>query len=194
MMEKAVLNSAVEKGLPMPFAASISGDALASDAAVAYREQIGQMAMVIFETLKALGEVKIEKIEIRGDRKSIIIKLNEDGLFGSIIEPADDITRPELWNLLDGLRMKPAATPAERRVALVDPVVLDKIKTILGEYVGDFTDRIFQNQLKNQNIKVEELHAEDVRRIILALSKATSMIVGRSKGRELSKRLTELVK
>ena len=194
MMEKAVLNSAAEKGLPMPFAASISGDALASDAAVAYREQIAQMAMVIFETMKALGEVKIEKIEIKGDRKSIIIKLIEDGLFGTIIEPADDITRPELWNLLDGLRAKPAATPAERRVALVDPAVLDKIKTILGEYVGDFTDRIFQNQLKNQNIKVEELHAEDVRRIILALSKATSMIVGRSKGRELSKRLTELVK
>ena len=85
-------------------------------------------------------------------------------------------------------------TPAERRAALVDPGVLEKIKGILGEYVGDFTERIFQNQLKNQNIKIDELHAEDVRRVILALSKATSMIVGRSKGRELSKRLTELVK
>jgi hypothetical protein len=48
--------------------------------------------------------------------------------------------------------------------------------------------------MKNQGIKIEELHNEDVRRLILALGKATSMIVGRSKGRDLSKKLIELVK
>ncbi len=178
----------------MPFAASISGETFVADAAAAYQEQIAQMAMVIFETLNALGEVKIEKIEIKGDKKGIVMKLEEEGMLGTIIEPAEDITRPEIWKLLQDISAKPVMTPAERRAALVDPRVLDKIKGILGEYVGDFTDRIFQNQLKNQNIKIDELHAEDVRRVILALSKATSMIVGRSKGRELSKRLTELVK
>jgi uncharacterized membrane protein YebE (DUF533 family) len=48
--------------------------------------------------------------------------------------------------------------------------------------------------MKNQGIKAEELHGEDVRRLILALGKATGMIVGRKKGRELSSKLTELVK
>jgi hypothetical protein len=48
--------------------------------------------------------------------------------------------------------------------------------------------------MKNQGINAKELHKEDVRRLILALAKATSMIVGRSKGRELSSKLTELVK
>lgn len=178
----------------MPFAASISGETHVADSAAAYREQIAQMAMVIFETMNTLGEIKIEKIEIKGDEKSIIVKLDEEGMLGTIVEPAEDIVRPEIWKLLQGMRTRPAVTPAERRTALVDPSVLETIKDILAEYVGDFTDRIFQNQLKNQNIRIEELHSEDVRRVILALSKATSMIVGRTKGRELSKRLIELVK
>lgn len=194
MMDKESLNSAVSQGLQMPFAASISGETHVADSAAAYREQIAQMAMVIFETMNTLGEIKIEKIEIKGDEKSIIVKLDEEGLLGTIVEPAEDIVRPEIWKLLQGMRTRPAVTPAERRTALVDPSVLETIKDILAEYVGDFTDRIFQNQLKNQNIRIEELHSEDVRRVILALSKATSMIVGRTKGRELSKRLIELVK
>ncbi|UCG29898.1 MAG: hypothetical protein JSV53_10420 [candidate division WOR-3 bacterium] len=194
MMDKESLNSAVSQGLQMPFAASISGETHVADSAAAYREQIAQMAMVIFETMNTLGEIKIEKIEIKGDEKSIIVKLDEEGMLGTIVEPAEDIVRPEIWKLLQGMRTRPAVTPAERRTALVDPSVLETIKDILAEYVGDFTDRIFQNQLKNQNIRIEELHSEDVRRVILALSKATSMIVGRTKGRELSKRLIELVK
>ena len=194
MMDKEALNIAESKGLPMPFAASASGEIVVADASVSYQEQITQMALVIFETINAIGEVKIEKIEIRGEKKSIVMKLDEGGMYGTILEPADDITRPELWKLLEEMTVKPVMTPAQRRAALVDPAVLEKIKGILGEYVGDFTERIFQNQLKNQNIKIDQLHTEDVRRVILALSKATSMIVGRSKGRELSKRLTELVK
>ena len=193
-MDKNALNIAVSKGLPKPFAASAAGETVVVDASAGYQEQITQMALVIFETINAIGEVKIEKIEIRGENKSVVMKLDESGMFGTILEPADGITRPELWKLIDEMTAKPAMTPAQRRAALVDPAVLDKIKGILGEYVGDFTERIFRNQLRNQNIKIDELHTEDVRRVILALSKATSMIVGRKKGRELSKRLTELVK
>ena len=193
-MDRVTLNSAVAKGLPMPFSVTMSGVTLVADAAAAYQEQIVQMATVIFETIRALGEVKIEKIEMKGDKKSIILDLDAEGLIGTVIEPASDLSHPELWKLLQELRVKPAVGPAARRAALVDAGVLDKIKAGLQEYVGDFTERIFQNQLKNQNIKIEELHEEDVRRVILALSRATSMIVGRSKGRELSKRLIDLVK
>jgi hypothetical protein len=193
-MDRATLNSMVAKGLPMPFSVTMSGVTLVADATAAYKEQIVQMATVVFETIRALGEVKIEKIEMKGGKKSIILDLDAEGLVGTFIEPATDLSRPELWKLLQELRVKPAVGPVARRVALVDAGVLDKIKAVLQEYVGDFTERIFQNQLKNQNIKIEELHEEDVRRVILALCRATSMIVGRSKGRELSKRLIDLVK
>ncbi len=193
-MERAVLNDAVAKGLPMPFSATPSGVTLVADAAAAYQEQIVQMATVIFETISAVGEVKIEKITLMGSKKGIMMDLNSEGLVGTVVESPKDLSNPEMWQLLQELRVKPTSTTAVRRTAIVDASVLDDIKAILHDYVGDFTERIFQNQLKNQNIKLDELHEEDVRRVILALTRATSMIVGRSKGRELSKRLIDLVK
>ncbi|KPK62515.1 hypothetical protein AMJ83_10720 [candidate division WOR_3 bacterium SM23_42] len=194
-MDKDALNNVAARGLPMPFSVSKTRATLVSDAAAVYKEQIGQMALVVFETISTLGEVKIERIEIVGDKRGIIMDLHGEGLIGTIFEPAEGAVPPSYWNLLKELRTKPiAAVVPSRRMALVDAAILEKIKTILQDYVGDFTDRIYQNQMKNQGINVEELHAEDVRRLILALAKATSMIVGRSKGRELSKKLTELVK
>lgn len=193
-MDKEILNHAAARGLPMPFSATVSGVVLEADQAAAFHERIAQMATVIFETLEAVGEVKIENVEIRGSKKSIIMELHGDGLIGTIAETPDIAARAEIRKLLREVHDRKAPGPAERRTALVDPGVLEKIKNILSEYVGDFTERIFRNQLKNQNIKVDELHQEDVRRVILALSKATGMIVGRAKGREMSKRMIDLVK
>jgi hypothetical protein len=188
------LNDAVAKGLPMPFAVAKSGEVLVADATASYQEKLAQVALVIFETISALGEVKIATIEVIGDKKGIIMDLDDDGLLGTIFQPQDDATPVEYMKLLRELRIKPVAAVPMGRMALVDPSILSKIKSILQEYVGDFTDRIFENQMKNQGIKAEELHGEDVRRLILALGKATGMIVGRKKGRELSSKLTELVK
>jgi hypothetical protein len=137
--------------------------------------------------------VKIEQVEIIGGKKGVIMDLDAEGLIGTLFEPAAGVVLADYWKLLKELRVKPSVS-VPRRMAIVDPAILEKIKTILQDYVGDFTERIFQNQLKNQGINVKELHEEDVRRLILALGKATSMIVGRSKGRELSSKLTELVK
>jgi hypothetical protein len=170
-----------------------AGATLVSSEADAYKEQISQMATVIFETINALGEVKIEQIEIIGDTKGVILDLDAEGLIGTLFEPAAGAVPHDYWKLLKELRVKPAVA-VPQRMAIIDPGILEKIKTILEDYVGDFTERIFQNQMKNQGINVKELHKEDVRRLILALAKATSMIVGRSKGRELSSKLTELVK
>lgn len=192
-MDLETLNKAVTKGLPMPFSAEKSGATLVSNAADVYKQQIAQMATVIFETINALGEVKIEQIEIIGDARGVLLDLDAEGLIGTLFEPAAGVVLSDYWRLMKELRVKPAVA-IPRRMAIVDPGILDKIKTILEDYVGDFTERIFRNQMKNQGIDVKELHEEDVRRLILALAKATSMIVGRSKGRELSSKLTELVK
>jgi len=178
----------------MPFSVTKAGMALVAGPAAAYKEQLAQASLVIFETISALGEVKIETIEIVGEKRGVIMDLDADGLIGSIFEPLQGSVPAEYWQLLRLMRAKPAKAVAMGRMVLVDASILDKIKTILQEYVGDFTERIFQNQMKNQGINIEELHGEDVRRLILALAKATSMIVGRRKGRELSSRLTDLVK
>jgi hypothetical protein len=193
-LDLKTLNDAVTKGLPMPFAVTKSGETLVADATASYKDKLAQVALVIFETISALGEVKIATIEVIGDKKGVVLDLDDEGLLGTIFQPRDDMTPVEYPKLLRELRIKPAAAVPMGRLAVVDPSILSKIKSILQEYVGDFTERIFQNQMKNQGIKAEELHGEDVRRLILALGKATGMIVGRKKGRELSSKLTELVK
>ena len=193
-MDKEILNNIATKGLPMPFSVSKDKGTLVSDAAACHEEQITQMALVVQETISAIGEVKIERIEMVGDKRGIIMDLDAEGLVGTLFEPAEGKVPVRYWDLIKELRVKPAAVAPLRRMAIVDATILDKIKAILQDYVGDFTERIYKNQMKNQGINVDELHAEDVRRLILALAKATSMIVGRSKGRELSKKLTELVK
>jgi hypothetical protein len=192
-VDQDALNHAVTKGLPMPFALTKSGTTLVANATAEYKENLAQTALVIFETISALGEVKIETIEVVGEKKGIIMDVDAEGLTGTIFEPREGVA-VEYLKLLRELRVKPVAAVPMGRMALVDPGILEKIKAILQDYVGDFTDRIFQNQMKNQGIDAEELHGEDVRRLILALSKATGMIVGRRKGRELSSKLIELVK
>jgi hypothetical protein len=64
----------------------------------------------------------------------------------------------------------------------------------MKDYLGDFTDRIYQNQLKSQRIKPEELYEEDARRFIFALGKAAGMIIGPSKGKDLTNKLLAKIK
>ena len=193
-VDQKTLNDVVTKGLPMPFAVTKSGETLVAEATASYKEKLAQVALVIFETIDALGEIKIATIEVIGGEKGVIMDLGDDSLLGTLFQPQDDAVPVEYFRLLRELRVKPLAATPTGRMALVDPSILTKIKSILQDYVGDFTDRIFENQMKNQGISAEELHREDVRRLILALGKATGMIVGRRKGRELSGKLTELVK
>jgi hypothetical protein len=193
-MDQDILNNAVAKGLPMPFAVTKAGAILLADATADYKAKLAQVAMVIFETINALGEVKIGTIEAVGEKKGVVMDIDAEGLIGTIFEAEEGVIPADYLKLLRQLRAKPVTAVPMGRMALVDPSILDKIKGILQDYVGDFTERIFENQMKNQAINVKELHGEDVRRLILALSKATGMIVGRRKGRELSNRLIELVK
>lgn len=193
-MDQDALNNAVANGLPMPFAVTKAGSILVAPATAVYKEQLMQTASLIFETISTLGEVKIERMEIVGDKKGVIMELEADGLIGTIFESTEGAVPSEYGGLLQELRKKPTVVTPVRRKPVIAPDVLQKMKAILQDYVGDFTERIFQNQMKNQAINAETLHEEDVRRLILALSRATGMIVGHSKGRELSSKLTELIK
>ena len=68
------------------------------------------------------------------------------------------------------------------------------MKDTMKDYLGDFTGRIFKNQLKAQRIKVEELYDDDARRLVFALGKAAGMIIGPSKGRDMTNKLLEILK
>jgi hypothetical protein len=90
--------------------------------------------------------------------------------------------------------IKPEEKPEEKPKVKIDASILDTMKDSMKEYLGDFTDRIFKNQLKAQRIKSEELFDVDARRLIFALGKAAGMIIGPSKGHKMTNKLLELLK
>jgi hypothetical protein len=190
-----ILNRYVEKGLSSCFAISRTGDIAVSRDAGKKKDQFMQMALVVFETISAIGEIKIDQMEIRGESRGLIMHLGEETLLGSLFENRDGVVVEELWTLLGEIAKRPTPATGERKQARLETAILDKIKVIMADYLGDFTERIYNNQLKSHGIssQVEELSPKDVRLLVATLTKAASMIIGPTKSRDMRNKLLELL-
>lgn len=191
-----ILNQYEAQGLTSCFAISRAGDIAVAQSAEEKKNELAQMAVIVFETLSAIGEIKIDKIEIIGDTRGLIMELGEESLLGSLFENREGVVVNELWSLLDNLKKRrgaPAEGPERRRQRL-KASTLEQAKEIMHNYLGDFTERIYKNQLKSQRINADELYADDMRRLIATLSKAASMIIGPTKSREMRNKLLNLLR
>lgn len=201
-MKSATLDRYERKGLTWLFQCNNNGEVITSQAGAELKNEFSQMATVVFETIGAVGDIEVDRIEIVGEKKGIIMELKSDGLIGSLFQRTPDISMDGLWRLLDELKKHvplptektKIETPGVKLRVKVEPRVFDEMKERVRGYLGDFTERIFKNQLKAQRINLDELYDEDVRRFILALGKAASMIIGPSKGHEMTNRLMTLLK
>lgn len=204
-MAQELLNSFEEKGLSCPFIASKTGDLVVASSAESIKNEIAQMTTVIFETIGAVGDIDIDKIEILADSKCLVLALDQENLMGSLFEQSEDVIIDDIWSFLQELKEqsagiavaekeKPKEKPEEKPKVIIDTSILDNMKDAMKDYLGDFTERIFKNQLKAQHIKVDELYDTDARRLVFALGKAAGMIIGPSKGRDMTNKLLELLK
>jgi hypothetical protein len=200
-MDQKILKNYEKKGLPCPFVVSKSGDVEVSETGVATKKQLSQMGTVIFETIGAIGDVKIDGIEIQGSDKGLLIGLSQNHLVGSLFDQTKDIEIGDLRKLLEEFKTKPKVAveerkeaPAKKEKVKLESEILDQMKDVTKEYLGDFAERIFKNQLKAQRVKADELYDEDARRFIFALGKAAGMIIGPSKGQDMTNKLLELLK
>jgi len=200
-MKQDFLKNFEEKGLPNPFIASKSGEVAITQSGESLKNEISQMATVIYETIGAIGDIKIDRIEMMGEAKGLIMELDETSIKGSLFEQNESVKLNDLWVLIRELKGEPVAVvearekPAKEKVKVkLESSVLDEMKTILKDYLGDFTERIYKNQLKGQRINIDEFYDDDARRLIFALGKAAGMIIGPSKGHILTNKLLELLK
>jgi hypothetical protein len=219
-MAQDTLNSFEEKGLACPFVASKSGTIEIASRGESIKNEIVQMTTVIFETLGAIGDFNVDKIEILADTKGLIMTLDQDSLTGNLFDQSGDVATGDMWTALQELKDQIAGTlvqaevkkerpaekleekpaekvvekPKEKPKVKLDSAVLDDIKKIIKDYLGDFSERIFKNQLKAQRIKTEEFYDADARRLIFGLGKAAGMIIGPSKGQTMTNKLLELLK
>lgn len=197
-MDQQTLNRFEENGLSCPFVIAKSGDTTVSERNAGLRSKLSQMGTVIYESIGAVGRIKVETVEILGETKALILEVGDETIVGGLCDRSSMGNVNEILTLVKDLRTSlkpsPAAVPEVKARTVFSPAFLDELKVILKEYVGDFTDRIYQNQFKAQRINLNELSEEDVRRFILALGKAAGMIIGPSKGRELINKLLAKVK
>jgi len=195
-MDQVALKNFEEKGLPCPFIILQSGVIVVSQTGETIKNELTQMATIIFETINAIGHIKIDTIEIVGDKKGAIITVDDERLLGCLFEWTEDLSLDKLYALLGELKDQSGVAPTAKEKVMVKLTgeVLEEIKAILKEYLGDFAERIYQNQIKTQRIKTDEFYEEDARRFILALGKAAGMIIGPSKGSELTNKLYKILK
>lgn len=215
-MAQDLLNRFEKKGLSCPFIASKTGGVVVASSAESIKNEIAQMTTVIFETIGAVGDIDIDKIEILTDTKSLVLALDQENLMGSLFEQTEGVIIDDIWSSLKELKEQSAGVavaeekevkekkveekkveekkPEEKPKVQIDASILDNMKDTMKDYLGDFTGRIFKNQLKAQRIKVEELYDDDARRLVFALGKAAGMIIGPSKGRDMTNKLLEILK
>jgi len=191
---ESILNRYTEKGLSSCFVISRTGDIAVARDAEGKKDQLMQMALVVFETISAIGEIKVDAIEIVGASRGLIMQLGEESLLGSLFENREGVVIEELWTLLEDIKKRPVAPVAERKQQLLEAATLEKMKLIMADYLGDFTERIYNNQLKSQRINTEELSAKDMHRLIATLTKAASMIIGPTKSRDMRDKLLGLLR
>lgn len=194
-MDQQLVTRLEEKGLNCPFIIAKTGETAVSEKHAALKAKLSQMGTVIYESIGAVGRIKIENIEILGEAKGLIMEVADEHIVGGLFDQPLTLGVPEIYALIKDLQTqaKPTIVPEAKPKVQLSSAYLDDLKAILKDYVGDFTDRIYQNQLKAQRINVNDFSEEDVRRFILALGKAAGMIIGPSKGREaINKMLAKL--
>lgn len=194
-MEQDALSTFEKRGLPCAFAVTKAGRVVTAQGAQLIRDEIAQVGIIIFETISALGDIAINRIEVLGDTKGVLMELTGECIFGSVFNRTQDTIISNLWTLLGDLKRQSAAlVPGEKSQNRYNASTLDRVREIMRNYVGDFTERIFRNQLKSQRLNVDEFKEEDLSRFIDALGKAATMIIGPSKGREMKDELLKLLK
>jgi len=195
-MVDEILNKIEDRGLGLPFISQKDGETTTSKTGETQRQKFSQTATVVFETIGALGGIKIDTLEIVGSNQSLLCDIGEDDLVGHIYATAQTGVLENIINAIKEVRAhkKIEGVEEEKPKEKYEPGLLDQLKSIVQDYLGDFADRVFQNQIKAQRIKAEELYEEDVKRLIFALGKAAGMIIGPTKGKDLTNKLLAKLK
>ncbi len=195
-MNEEILNKIEERGLGLPFIVKKDGETITSHGGETNKAKFSQTGTVLFESIGAVGGIKIDVIEIVGSNQSLLCDISEEELIGHIYATSQMSILDNIWNAIKDIRakQKEGVVEVEKPKEKFAPEFLEQLKAIVQDYLGDFTERVYQNQLKAQRIKIEELYEEDLKRFIFALGKAAGMIIGPTKGKDLTNKLLAKLK
>lgn len=182
--------------------------------------RIKRIALVLTQTMDALGGMVFDRFLLEGEDKRISLFSHDGGYCGVIFNSNVPFTSIE--NIYTGLISKapvieekpPAAEPepvaakprpvtppveekppvAEKEDEIIPAGIFDEMGKVLNEYLGDFSETIFENQMSDLKVKIEPTPFSKLQKLCFSLQKASAMLIGPSQAREMVDKLLSLIK
>jgi len=154
----------------------------------------------IFTILKEaflISGIPLEGINLKYNNNCFILFEKDEVFYGVLTKEEIEIDKIlEIINKKIEVKKvkeeKPKITPTIEEIK-VSPEVFDKIKEILKEYLGAFSETIFENQLKDTRLSKEDATLSKTKKFITNLQNAASMIIGPLKAREMGNKMLKLL-
>ncbi len=182
-----------DQGLAKVFLFEQGGELFVPKSEESQRDNLSQIGVIVFETIAALGQFPIAEIGVMGSDRGVIIKIHDQKLVGSAFDAGADygVIQERLGQFIQEL-----SVPVKEKVVevKVEENIFERIKTECLAYLGDFAEKIYQNQLKATKVNVAEAKVDDVKKLIFGLNKAASMIIGPKRAKEMTDKLLEFIK
>lgn len=164
------------------------------------------ISIVLTQALDSLKEVPIREITINSDDEYILIIFRGKEMFGFVVpqgKDKEDILRiyhkkeEEIFEELFPKKKTEVKTEEPQRVEkekkieekviikeekiIVSPEILDKIREISTETLGDFASQIFDNIVNDLGISKDNFNKDKLMELVNELEKSAKMIVGPTK-------------
>jgi len=179
--------------------------------------RIKRIALVLIQTMDALGSIAFDRFLLEGADKRVSIYKYDGGYLGVIFEsrisfsnvddvyqtiiskqPAVEIKKEPEKKVKEIPKEKPVGKPFPKAPVkeekILSPSVFEKMKEILSQYLGDFSETIFENQMSDSRIDPDAASFSKVQKMCFGLQKASSMLIGPSQAKEMVDKLLALIK
>jgi hypothetical protein len=185
--------------------------------------RIKRIALVLTQTMDALGGGTFDRFLLEGEDKRVSIYKHNGGYFGVVFKSVNsfdniekifnktitEMAPPEIKEVeVKKPEEKPVEKPKEepkeekkpaeavptKKEIILSPQVFEKIKGVLDNYLGDFSETVFENQMSDMNIDVQSAPLSKVRKMCFSLQKASAMLIGPSFAREMVDKLLNILK
>lgn len=182
--------------------------------------RIKRISLVLTQTMDALGGMIFDRFLLEGEDKRISLFSHDGGYCGIIFKntvpymsieniyseliskaPVAEEKPPEVKPeavtpkpKVEAPKPKEKAPPEVKEDPIIPATVFDEMGKILKDYLGDFSDTIFENQLSDLKIKTEPTPFSMLQKLCFSLQKSSAMLIGPSQARELVDKLLSLIK
>ncbi len=159
-------------------------------------KRVERIVVVMQQTLDAL-EREIDSFLLKGKEMDVVFIRHEGALLGVILPPGASLSdiREKVEDVKGALvpSQRRGPTPVKKAVIELPSEVIPKLKEIAVEYLSDFAEDIFEDQMDEVGVDPEKPRRDKVMDLCFGLQRSASMLLGPTKAREMVDKMHELI-